>query len=95
MSRVIRPFGDDLWNDVELALRRLFDDGVRAGDLSGRFDTFPDRWPEADTLRPHLYHIRDRILEHRAAELRPLQSGAEHVAKLASRGIDAALILGR
>lgn len=84
----IRPFGHDLWRDIDLALEKLHE------------ETFVEGWVENDGMdepptnrSPYLYHIRDRILEHRAAELRPLQSGAEHVAKIAQRGIDDALML--
>lgn len=63
--RPIAPFGDDLWRDVALAV----DAAQRLGATvePGVADIFV-RDPA-----PYLWHIRDRIQEHRRAELRRIE----------------------
>lgn len=79
---LILPFGYDLWRDVELALAH-----ARRPAVTEDFDVVER------ALGPYVDHIRDRILEHRAAELRPIQSATLDAHRVVTRALKDAEIM--
>lgn len=78
----IRPYGCDLWRDVELALAH-----AQRAAVTEDFEIVER------SVSPFVHHIRDRILEHRAAELRSIRSATLDAHRTVDRALKDAEIM--